>query len=401
MTKDLTAGFAERVKVEKRTDFYDTKLTGFVLRVTENGKKTWAVAYRHQGQNRRVTLGTFPVLNATEARKAARIALRDAQLGTDPATAKQETRITFGDLSTLYLTGHAKEKKRSWKEDERMIEKDLLPAWKNRPAAEVTGRDVIAVVDRIVARGAGISANRTLVLISKIFNHGIGRQVVTSNPAFKIPKPAAEHARERTLSDAEIKRLWKVLDSQPNKKLAGHFKLALLTGQRAREVLKMGVAEIDFEKKTWTKMSGRNKNKGIHLVPLELMAMNLIEGLKRDDSAFIFPSNRIKDQPLDDYEDGMDKVRVLADLNAPAGDPLHFTFHDLRRTMTTNLGKLGVSRFIQDRVTNHADSTIGGRYDQHEYLAEKRAALALWEKALAEIVSETGTGASDSMPPLC
>ena len=84
MTKDLTAGFAERVKVEKRTDFYDTKLTGFVLRVTENGKKTWAVAYRHQGQNRRVTLGTFPVLNATEARKAARIALRDAQLGSRP-----------------------------------------------------------------------------------------------------------------------------------------------------------------------------------------------------------------------------------------------------------------------------------------------------------------------------
>src|SRR5713101_1427099 len=151
MTKDLTAGFAERVRVEKRTDYYDSKLTGFVLRVTENGKKTWAIAYRHQRQNRRVTLGTYPVLNATEARRAARIALRDAQLGTDPAAAKQETRITFGDLAALYLTGHAKEKKRSWKADERMIEKDLLPAWKNRAAQEVTGRDVIAVVDGIMA----------------------------------------------------------------------------------------------------------------------------------------------------------------------------------------------------------------------------------------------------------
>lgn len=61
---------------------------------------------------------------------------------------------------------------------------------------------------------------------------------------------------------------------------------------------------------------------------------------------------------------------MLADLNALAHDPLHVTFHGLRKTMATDLGKLGVSRFTQDRILNHADSTIGGRYDQHDYLAE-------------------------------
>jgi hypothetical protein len=68
-----------------------------------------------------------------------------------------------------------------------------------------------------------------------------------------------------------------------------------------------------------------------------------------------------------------------------------WTVHDLRRTLQTNLTKMGISRFIADKITNHADNTVGGVYDRYEYKDEKRAALAKWDARLAEIVARSGS----------
>jgi hypothetical protein len=55
-----------------------------------------------------------------------------------------------------------------------------------------------------------------------------------------------------------------------------------------------------------------------------------------------------------------------------------WTIQDLRRSVGSGLAKCGVSRFIIACVLNHADSTVTGIYDRHEYLAEKREALEKW-----------------------
>jgi integrase len=65
----------------------------------------------------------------------------------------------------------------------------------------------------------------------------------------------------------------------------------------------------------------------------------------------------------------------------------HWTFHDLRRTCSTELGKLGVPDHVIDRVLNHAAKTVADQhYNQHDYLPEKRHALDAWAARLAEIV---------------
>lgn len=68
MRKALTAAFVEAVKVEKRVDFWDTRLSGFGLRVSESGVKTWTVIYRHQGLPRRYTVGSYPAIGLADAR---------------------------------------------------------------------------------------------------------------------------------------------------------------------------------------------------------------------------------------------------------------------------------------------------------------------------------------------
>lgn len=399
MRKKLTKKFVETVKREMLTEFWDENLKGFVLRVTPAGTKTWAVSYRHLRRPRKYTIGTYPAIGLKRARKEAGRILNEAQLGGDPAAEKKADReaTTFGDLAQQYLEGHAKVHKRasSVYADTCMINSDLA-VWKNRKAADISNRDVSALLSAIVRGGNGkrkrpapIKANRTLALISKIYRFAIGTGLLergTVSPTYLVPRPGKECSRDRVLTDAEAKKLWSVLADQPAH-VAAFFKLALLTGQRAREILGMAKAEVDFEMGTWTIPAARTKNKREHLVPLGPTAMTLIEGLKGDDHPFIFRARSVKPAPIAEFKTWVNDIRVATGMTKPKGDAEHFTFHDLRRTAATGMAGTKTTRFLIDRILNHTDPGVGATYDRHEYEAEKRDALTKWDGKLADIVA--------------
>lgn len=54
-------------------DYWDDKVTGFGIRVSQSGRKTWFVYYRIKGTKRRYTFGTYPTLSLSEARDMAKI----------------------------------------------------------------------------------------------------------------------------------------------------------------------------------------------------------------------------------------------------------------------------------------------------------------------------------------
>jgi hypothetical protein len=144
----------------------------------------------------------------------------------------------LAELAELYLEKHAKVLKRSWREDERTINRELLPRWKNWKAIEIKRKHVIAMLDEIAGRGSGIMANRTRALASKIFNFGIQRGVVEYNPVHNVPIPGEEQRRDRVLTEEEIRQVWTALDHE-RLPIAATLKLALLTAQRRSEVLGM------------------------------------------------------------------------------------------------------------------------------------------------------------------
>jgi integrase len=130
-----------------------------------------------------------------------------------------------------------KKRARSAHEDEKNIQRELLPAWGNMKANNIRRRDVIALVDGIASR-APIQANRVLAVISTIFNFAIAKEIVEVNPAFRVPKPSSERARERFLDDQEIRAVWKAIEQEGSQN-AAMFKLLLLSGQRRDEVMAM------------------------------------------------------------------------------------------------------------------------------------------------------------------
>ena len=399
MRANLTAQFVVSVKAPEagQIDYWDERTSGLGLRVSQGGRKAWTVFYRINGRDRRLTLGVYPKIKLADARQLATTALRDAQHGIDPAEEKKQARTaqTFGELAQLYLDRHAKAEKRSWREDERILDNDLLPGWRNRKAFEIKRPDVMTLLDSIVDRGAPIMANRTKALISKVFNFGIKRGVVEVNPAQGVDSPAPERQRERVLSESEIRALSKALDSAPEK-TASIFRLALLTAQRKGEVLGMAWSELDLDAGWWTIPAERAKNGLAHRVPLASQAVKLLRSIQsgKHDETLVFRGGRIG-KSIANMQKPMRKLRKAAGelLAKEEGKPiteetaLDFKFHDLRRTAASHMTGIGIPRLVVSKILNHAEKEITAVYDRHSYDAEKRAALSRWERRLGQILA--------------
>lgn len=391
-----------------RIEAWDTSLEGFGVRASRTGTLTWVVRYRRGTKQRVMTLGNAPQVSLAEARRRARQALGSVDAGDDPAALKHQEReaASFGALAALYLEKHAP-KKRSGDQDRRMLERELLPKWRTMPAADIRRADVIAFIEdiaagkgkrRVAGRPAPVLANRVLALMRKIYNFGIQRGLVESNPCTLVQRPATEKARERVLTVAEIRGLWRGLDAESPEMGSGgatveHLrvavKLMLLTAQRRGEVLRMRWSDISHEDGLWTWIipGEHAKNGHAHHVPLAQSAVVLLDALREHAGAgpYVFPGR--SGGHLTNVERAIDRAREREGL-------AHFTPHDLRRTAASHMTGLGVTRLVVKKILNHVDRDVTAIYDRHGYDAEKRAALEAWARRVEAIASDEGRAAN-------
>jgi integrase len=393
MSTDLGGRFATDLELPKngQIDYFDTEVSGLGLRVSAGGKKTWFLMYRHCGRRRRLTLGSSDALEAAKARRLAKRKLAEVAMGADPAAERRAAREaeSFAELATLYMEKHARPNKRSWREDQKMLDYDLLPIWRHMKAAEITRRDVNAVLDTVASRGAVVRANRVRALVSKIFNFAISRDIVEHNPVQGVMKPADETHRDRVLSEREIEVLWRELDNEPAK-IAAIFKMALLTAKRKTEVLGIIWDELDLDNGWWTIPADRAKNGLAHGVPLESQALEILQDIRKEanDPVLVFRGGK-HGQAIANLQKRMHALRVRTCI----GD---FKFHDLRRTAASHMTGLGIPRLVVSKILNHAEQGVTAGYDRHSYDPEKRDALARWDRRVAEIVKVETPGKTEA-----
>ena len=367
---------------ERQADYWCVTPRGFGLRVSPGGRKTFIVRYRVAGRRRRVSLGTYPALALADARRRARQVLGEVASGQDPGQVRQDARDagTFGDLAQLYLDKHARAKKRSWRQDRRIICNELLPRWKTTGVREIRRRDVRELLEAIAERPAPIMANRVLALVRKVFNFGIAREVVEFNPCAQLERPGKERQRDRVLTDDEIRTFWMMLDGE-HLEIAAAFRLRLVTAQRGGEVFDMRWADINLDNRWWTIPGSDTKNGMPHRVPLSDLAVEILTAALR--------SRRAENTPEPPYVlAGARGKRQRSETSARLGLP-DFRGHDLRRTAASRMASAGVQRLVIGKVLNHAERGVTAVYDRHAYDAEKRAALDAWSRALREILAET------------
>jgi integrase len=395
MVIKFTARTVEGLAADPRRDaeYFDTEVPGLCLRVTKRGVKTWSILYRTRngGRLRRLTLGRASLVSLAEARDSAREALRAARAGADPAADKRQARVaeTIGDLVTAYIEQYAKRKKRSWREDDRMLRAEVLPAWKRRAIADITRRDVRALLEAIADRGAPIMANRVLAVVRKMFNFAIDQEFVASNPAARLGRPGIEQSRDRVLTDEELRVFWREASAMPVA-MAAFYQLRLVTAQRGAEVGTMRWGDLDLESVDgawWTIPKERAKNKLAHRVPLSAAAVQLLLTLRPPTApapeAFVLAGARGRRQ------------RTEAATGFSLAD---FTPHDLRRTAATRMTAGGISRLTVSKILNHVERGVTAVYDRHSYDAEKRAALDWWDARLRRLLEAKAPSGAAVLP---
>ena len=375
----------------QRYEAWEDGRTGFGVRVSPKGRKTFVYFYWRDNKARRMTLGVYGDITLAEARVMYAKAKKDLSEGHDPGAEMVDHRQaerdaeTVAELAELYLEKWSRPRKRSAAEDERILSKDVTPAWGKRKAKDITRRDVIALLDRIVERGAPIQANRTLACVRRMFNWAIERDLLGASPCVQIKAPAKETQRDRALSDEEVKTFWHGLEkAEMTETIRLALKLQLVTGQRKGEILAAEWSEIDTESKVWTVPAAKAKNNMQHAVPLTPLALEILGTIKRDngESDLLFPSPRKKGWPVtgQSVDHAVRNNRQLIGVD-------DVTPHDLRRTVATRLAALGTDRFVLSKILNHRDQTVTGRYDTHHYLNEKRSALERWGAHLERVIS--------------
>jgi integrase len=390
MIQTLTAKSVQAAKppAEGRLEIGDRLVSGLTLRVTASGVRTWTVTYRVAGRLRRYTLGSADVLSLADAREAARKALAQAALGTDPAAARQEAREaeaardagTVGAMVERFMIEHVGQRKlRSADEIGRIFERYVLPRWRGRQARELRRADVKSLFAAVSTQHGPVQANRVVERLRTFFNFLLDEEVIEASPAARLVGHT-ETPRERTLSPDETVRLWRACEGLG--RMGRLFRLLLLTGQRVGEVAGLAWGEIDAAGEWWTLPGARSMNKKAHRVYLAAPARAILAEFaaeRVDGGPWVFPA-RLGDHPVTNYWRAFDAACAVARI-----DRATVTVHDLRRTAASLLGELGVSRFIIGKCLNHTtERAITGIYDLYQYAAEKRAA---WERLAAHLLA--------------
>jgi integrase len=344
---------------------------GLYLRVRAGGSRTFIIQWRQGEFQRRSTIGKVGVLTLDEARKAARKALVGIDEGNDPVAAKAKSRadgkLIFETVAREYLDFRAKDMKPLSLDQ---CQRHLLKYFKalHRLAIGKIDRATIAAELRTIAKKSGpVQADRARSTLSAMFGWCVGEGILEVNPVIGTNKQSKDKGRERVLTDDELVKVW---NAAPASDYGRIVKLLMLTGQRRDEIADLQRSEI--QPSLIALPPERTKNGRPHDVPLSAQALAVLaEQPERVGRDYVFGGGEGGFSGFSRAKEKLDEASGVTD----------WTVHDLRRTMATRMGDLGVQPHIIEAILNHVSGHKGGVagiYNRSTYAAEKRAALDMW-----------------------
>lgn len=200
MQKALTDKTIEALKpAPKRYDVNDLRCPGLQLRVSPSGRKSFYIRFRYGLEQKHPKLGTYPRMSLATAREKANDWLRQVDEGIDPSKRKRSSDMKVESVCREFIRLHAQVRNKSWREAERILDREFIQTFGQRDIREIKRFDVLEILDAAVARGSTYQANRILANIRKLFNWAIERGIVDSSPIIGMKAPTKEISRERVL----------------------------------------------------------------------------------------------------------------------------------------------------------------------------------------------------------
>jgi integrase len=370
--KPLTPRLIDALKPPRKL-VWDATVPGFAVRVTDNGAKTFVLVGRFSSRNPTArAIGKVGALSLEDARAKAREWIALVAKGIDPAQAQRDAqRDTLAAICEEYLARRGREL-RSIDLIRSMLTRLVLPYLGPRPIADIRRSDIVRLLDRIEDESGPVAANRTCALLGTVMNWYAGRTDDYSSPIIRGMARRREVARDRVLTDEELRAVWSAPASEPV--YSAYIRFLLLTGARRNEVAKLRWSEIaDGE---WRLPAQRNKT-GLELVrPLSQAALAILGGLPRS-GEFVF--SRTGATALS----GLSRFKIELDR---ASGTEGWVIHDLRRTARSLMSRAGVSSDHAERCLGHVIGGVRGVYDRHLFREEMLLAYEKLAALIAQIV---------------
>jgi integrase len=395
---------------------------GLVLRVEPSGTKRFLVRYRLAGRATRLTLGTFgdgpQEINEAEARRRLDRAHEFIARGERPPPfvvppvvvqhrlkkrrrrppSPLFTRLPDGspppppaDVYSVDLLAYSfywdfcVRKRRRPEYVARILDAEVLPVLGGRDARSVTASHIYEMLAAI-ARRAPVMSNRVAAVVAQMFKFAIQRGTRSDTPVQLLGPPGGdETSSDRVLTDDELRTVWQRIPTmKASAGIQAALRVLILTGVRRGELSAARRADVDLDRAQWLIPAAVHKNGLDFLTPLSAAAVAELKALYalHPDSEYVLPA-----------PGGRQPVSKSAVTRAVGRNQKHFGLpswspHDLRRTLRTGLGNLGVADDLAERVIGHAVGTAVARtYNRAAYLEERRAALELWAQHVAKVVA--------------
>jgi integrase len=369
---------------------WDTSLPGFGVRLRGNSKR-WLIQYRVGLQQHREILGDVRKVRIEDAHKIARQRFAQAELGIDPAAEKTKARVaavaaklTLASVADVYLSAKQQAVKSgsytesTYEATARYFNVHWAPL-RNRSIESINRAEIAKRLQEITARHGRSAAAKARFTLSALFSWAMGEGLCDANPVVATNNPEmGVLPRERVLGDSELKAIWTAcLDDD----LGRMVKLLTLTGCRRDEIAALRWDEIDFDAGALTISGARTKNRRTLSLALPESALAILRAVARRDGPCVFGDSRHGFTGWSAAKRKLDARLAVAGKQLP-----HWTLHDLRRTMRTGLGRLGVPPHVAELTINHAKAGIVAVYDRYSYAAEMAAALNKWAEHVTAVV---------------
>lgn len=371
---------------------------GVQLVVYPRGTKTWQLRSIHaDGRQRVITMGHWPALKCTGARRAADDYRRRLAAGEEVGSIGGSARVTLRTFAARWLKDVAKDKRKNLKPLERWLKVDILPVIGGKAVANVTPGDIQAIVYGKRDQGRKAAAAVLLGTLKRLFRYAVSLGIVEKNPTDRtLPEfIGGRKARQYALGPAEIQKFFQHACAM-GPRMEALAELILLTLCRKSELMYARWGWLDREAQTLEIPAEFSKSGNPHVIYLSPRAMDLLEarwpldaerpgsnhshsGTRRvQPDEFIFPSQSSRTQPMDAAT--LNKAMKRVHWNLP-----HFTPHDLRRTACTLLYELGYKSEHIEKSMNHKVAGVKGVYNKAQYAGERKKMLEEWAEWLRKL----------------
>lgn len=356
------------------------------------GKLTWVFRYRFEGDQKRMTMGTYPEYSLDEAREKLTAARRKLMDGIDPKLPEVEIKekVTLADCTQKWLNIKVptlKPKTQSqYKSTARIY---LLDKNFNVDVQTAEREEWIRYFDNVAEKTSRVNAGQVLKLVKTVLRWSRSRSYIKTSSVldFEISAVGDKPKQgQRNLQMHEVGLLWALINkSRATPAIKSCTKLLLIFGARNGEIREAPRSEFDLERGIWTLPPERSKNGKELRRPIPEKAKAIIQDLDDTygENGFLIPGahlgTSVTHAALRKYV-----IRLRLKMLDVEKGIRAFTPHDFRRTISTRLSEQGILPHVTEKMLGHELGGIMAVYNKHDWIDDQLKAYELWCKMISE-----------------